>query len=76
MYSKLGFEYVHSSAPNYWYTLDGITLESRVKFQKHKLKEILPIFDPDLTEYENMKKNKYRRIYDCGNLVFVWRKPL
>jgi len=38
-----------------------------MNFQKHKLKTILPTFDPTLTEWENMKNNGYDRIWDCGN---------
>lgn len=74
VYSKMGFIHSHMSAPNYWYTKDLITLESRMKFQKHKLAEILPEFDPKYTELENMLKNGWFKIEDCGNHVFVWNK--
>jgi hypothetical protein len=47
-----------------------LILESRIKYQKHKLKDVLSIFDGEKTEYENMKNNGFRRIYDCGNMVF------
>jgi len=30
----------------------------------------LETFNPDLTEWENMKVNGFDRIWDCGNLVF------
>ena len=43
-------------------------------FQKHKLKDKLENFDSDLTEVENMINNGYNRIYDCGNLKFVYIK--
>jgi hypothetical protein len=72
LYLKLGFEYSHSSKPNYWY-FKGLKLESRVKYQKHKLVNILEEFDPNLTEYQNMLNNGYKRIYDCGNEVFEYR---
>ena len=70
LYKKLGFNLENISEPNYWYFKDSI-LENRIKFQKHKLKNILEKFDENLSEYENMKNNGYYRIFDCGNLVFV-----
>jgi len=45
---------------------------ARQKYQKHKIKDILPIFDEALTEWENMKNNGYDRFWDCGNLVFTF----
>jgi hypothetical protein len=75
IYKTLGFEYSHQTNPNYYYFKDGgknQKLESRIKYQKHKLKNILPIFDETKTEYENMIANNYKRVFDCGNLVFVY----
>lgn len=67
-----GFSIIKHSSPNYFYFKNKkISLESRNKYQKHKLKDILPIFDENLTEYENMLNNGYLRIYDAGNLVLV-----
>lgn len=74
IYNRLGFVYSHTSLPAYYYTKDYITFENRVKYQKHKLSSILPIFDPSLTEWENMKNNGYDRIWDCGNDVWVWNR--
>lgn len=45
--------------------------ESRNKYQKHKLKNLLENFDPKLSEIENMVNNGFDRIWDCGNKVFV-----
>ena len=70
LYEALSFKLDHISGPDYWYT-KGQKRFSRVKFQKHKLKTLLPVYDDALSEVENMKNNKYLRIYDCGNLVYV-----
>ena len=70
LYGKLGFKLNSISSPNYWYIVDG-QLESRVKYQKHKLKNLLEHFEESKSEWENMKDNGYDRIFDCGNLVFV-----
>jgi len=75
MYKILGYTHTHNSDPNYFYFKKGkdLNLESRIKFQKHKLFKLLPIFDPELTEWENMQLNGYNRIWDCGNAVYVWK---
>lgn len=74
VYKKLGFVFSHHSGPNYWYTKDFKTLESRVKYQKHKLEKQLAIFDKTKTERENMINNGYRIVSDAGNLVFVYKR--
>lgn len=72
LYTKLGFDLLHESRPNYWY-IHGRQkgMLSRVKFQKHKLKHILENFDPAQSEWANMQANGYDRVWDCGNLVFL-----
>jgi len=71
LYKQLGFTHSHDSKPNYWYFKNGdILLESRVKYQKHKLSSLLEQFDSVLSESENMYNNGYRKIYDCGNQVW------
>lgn len=72
LYQALGFKLDHIAAPNYWY-LRSCTCARlpRTDFQKHKLKGILKTFDPTLSEVENMRRNGYDRIFDCGNLVYV-----
>jgi rubrerythrin len=70
-YLKVGFEKIGISNPNYYYTKDHKFLESRLSYQKHKLKDKLEKFDESLTEWENMQANGYDRIWDCGNYIFV-----
>ena len=70
LYTALGFRLDHTSKPDYWYFKDRYVLESRVKYQKHKLSGLLEIYDENKTEIENMKANGYERIFDCGNYVF------
>ena len=68
LYDKLGMKLLRTTNPNYYYTLDKIHLLHRVNFQKHK------IWDGKIpqTETQIMYSNGYRKIYDCGNLVFVY----
>jgi very-short-patch-repair endonuclease len=74
VYGKNGFTFLHDSSPNYFYTKDYQILESRVKYQKHKLKNILETYDDTLTEWENMQLNGYDRVWDCGNSTWIWNK--
>ena len=72
LYKNLGFSLISEVDPNYFYFQEKKKiLRSRIEFQKHKLSKILEVFDPNLTESENMYNNGYRKIYDCGNLVYA-----
>lgn len=73
VYKILWFKLTWVTIPNYFY-FKWTHLESRIKYQKHKLKDILENFDETLTESQNMYNNGYRKIYDCWNLVFVYKK--
>jgi hypothetical protein len=68
LYENIGFEFKHSSKPNYWYVYRGVRY-SRLKYQKHKL--INMGFDKKKTEKKIMEEdmNMYR-IYNCGNNVY------
>jgi len=71
-YLKLGMIFDGETPPNYRYVSASNTIHSRIKFQKHKLSHILPIFDSNKTEWENMKDNGYDRLWDCGNNRYVF----
>lgn len=76
VYTKCGMKLIKTSSPNYWYyhpsdyTIMG--LQSRVKYQKHKLEKILEYYNKEYSEFSNMKNNGFDRIWDCGNNVYVW----
>lgn len=72
-YDTSVFECIDETSPGYQYVVNG-KLENRLKYQKHKLKDILKSFDSTKTEYENMKDNNYFRIWDCGQYVYCWNK--
>lgn len=72
LYTKLGFNNMGNSLPNYFYIAKNqVRLESRNKYQKHKLVALLEDYDANLTESQNMFNNSYRRLWDCGNVVFT-----
>lgn len=72
LYRILGFTTSGKSKPCYQYTINYLVFENRVKYQKHKLEKVLPIFDTNLSEWENMKNNGYDRIWDCGSTTWVY----
>lgn len=70
-YESVGFKKIDESEPNYYYLDKSYKhRHSRIKFQKHKLKNLLEVYDPKLSEWENMKLNGYDKIYDAGMFVF------
>lgn len=73
VYEKLGFKLISVNPPSYFYVKNN-KKHNRLSFQKHKLSSILPIFDPNLTEKQNMKVNGYKIIYTSGQKVYQWSK--
>lgn len=71
-YESIGFKYSGRSSPNYWYTQNYKELFPRIKFQKHKLKNLLENFNPNKTEWENMQENGWDRIWDSGNSIWIY----
>lgn len=69
LYNQIGFNFIHESAPGYWYVVKG-QLKHRSGFMKHRLSKILKNYDENLSEYQNMLNNGFDRIWDCGHAVF------
>ena len=80
IYEKLGFVFKHNTEPSiFWVDSKKLTIHSRQKFQKHKLKD-MPNFDfnGELTADENLFKNGYRKYFDSGNKVYykIYKKGI
>ena len=73
LYRNNGFEQVHITKPNMWYSKDDKRY-NRQKFMKYKLPNILENFDASLTESENMANHRFGQIYDAGMVKFVYTK--
>ena len=69
----LGFGFEKNTSPSYIYWKNNKIL-NRMSCQKHKLEKLLESFDPTQTEYENMLNNGFKRVWDCGNIKYVWKK--
>jgi len=71
LYNKIGFEFVSKTTPNYYYIIDGIK-QYRFNYRKDKL--IKQGFDPNKTEREIMLERKIYRMFDSGNLKYLYIK--
>lgn len=71
-YKKAGFTLLSEGPPSYFYTNKQIRYSRHVA-KKHKLRRLLPSFDENMTESENMAAAKFLKIYDCGNLLFEFK---
>ncbi len=73
LYEKIGFFNKQTVTPSSWYFKPGYAIRyHKFGFRKSILSKKLDIFDPRLTEWENMQLNGYDRIWDCGNFKYEW----
>lgn len=71
----VGFTLKYKNPPTYFYTKDYRTLYHRRNFSKNRIqKNSNLVYDPNLTEWENMQINGYNRIWDCGQNVWILEK--
>jgi hypothetical protein len=75
-YLNIGFALLGETVPNYYYyhKKKGY-LEPRMRYQKHKLKN-LNFYSQDKTEFEIMQDAGYYILFDCGNKKYGWRNPI
>lgn len=70
LYENLGFKFVSNTQPSYFYIVNN-KLINRFNFRKDILvsKYGCP---PEKTEHQFCLEQGWYRIYDCGNLKYVW----
>jgi len=71
VYQKIGFQFVGTTEPGYFYA-KGKRRFSRSQFTKHKL--VSDGADKSKTESTIMKERGYMKVWDTGNLKYVWNK--
>lgn len=64
-HEKLGFECIRKTPPNYMW-VSKTDIKTRYQTQKHKL-------NTNLTENAYMESKGYKKIYDSGQLAFVYK---
>lgn len=73
IYIKNNFKLYKTLEPDYWYwnyKKNGY-LEPRINYTNSHMKSILPIYNDQMSEHENMKNNGYMRIFDCGYSILT-----
>jgi hypothetical protein len=75
LYNTLGFDAVANVPPRYIY-VHGNTHEEmhRRSFQKQYLNRIIPNYDSSLTEWENVKRSLWLRIWDAGKIKWILKQ--
>ena len=74
VYSKLGMGLVRQTEIGYSYFNDNGLEVSRYKAQKHKLQKLLgDKYNPKISETDNMKNAKFKKVYNCGNNLYSWK---
>lgn len=76
VYINNKFELSHISKPNYWYVnVEKTQRFHRFNYRKSNLKKKFPkLYSDNSTEFEIMDKTRFKRIWDCGNLVFTYKR--
>lgn len=72
VYERMGFNNISNNRPAYFYIKKSNYLSriSRLKFQKHKLKNMIS-FSEELSEWQIMQLEGYDRIWDCGSKTWA-----
>jgi len=71
LYSQLGFKYINTTNPNFWWIVKG-KRHHRFTYNKKKLIKIGG--DPNKTEYEIMSDMGNYRIWGCGLKKWIYKK--
>jgi hypothetical protein len=68
LYSKIGFNLVSETKPNYWYVIGDDRRYHRYNFRKDIL--VKKGYDKNKTENQIMTENGYLTVWDCGNYKY------
>ena len=71
IYKKLGFSYVRTSIPNYFWVVNG---KRRHRYNLSKRKLVNRGYDVDKTADEIMYGLGYYRVFSCGQEKWVYNK--
>ena len=78
IYTKLGFEFVEFTKPNYAYynqMLDKYKRFHKFGIRKNRILKQNPEIDPRMTEVEIAQKLGFDRIWDCGLIKYIYKNP-
>jgi len=75
VYGILGFEKTEDLPPSYQWLYKNRILNKRLCRHKHLPKLLGDLYDPSLTEHQNMFRAGARCLYDAGYQRWVYRQP-
>jgi len=73
LYDVLNFQKEVHNPADYFYIIDGVR-KHRWNYRKDILKTTLPNYNLELTEYQNMERAGFWRVWDCGTIRYVLNK--
>lgn len=71
LYKRNGFIAEYEISPDYYYSPDNTYRFHKSNYRHSQLKRKLANYDPQLSEWQNCKKHRILRIWDCGKIK--WR---
>lgn len=71
VYETNGFTFDGATKPNYWYIINK-RRKHRYNYTKHKIVEMGG--NPNKSEWQNMIDSGIDRVWDCGQLKYVFRR--
>lgn len=74
VYKQLNFTKQNQTDTSFWFTCDFKSRQSRHKFQKHKLYNLLEKYDPTLSALENLHNHNVFRVWDHGTSCFTLKQ--
>ena len=71
LYVNLGFKYLSTTVPNYFYFDSNLHRYNRFNFRKDIL--VKDGYDKNMSESDIMNERNYHRVYDSGNMKFIYK---
>ena len=73
-YEKIGFKPILKTQPNYWWGKYKTRINPNILLNNGIDNMLKDKFNPALSFDENMVNAGYDKIYDCGNIIYIWRQ--
>ena len=71
LYEQAGFTLQRKTGPCQYFWNGGYKLYHRSSFWKDNINSVIDEYDESLTAMENAENNKFKVIWDCGNLTYT-----
>lgn len=74
LYEALGFTHLRDTNPSSFFFLGSIANPKLIHWRTHKKDRMIELcsdYNSELSMETNLFNNKYRKIYDCGHMVYI-----